>query len=173
MNPTRRYTQVGALISACQAYRYRLWRRWNDGRAVLVFIMLNPSTADGTQDDPTIRKCVGFADRAGYGGIEILNLFAYRATKPADLKLTGWQIGPENDEHIRAVLDTYSSVVCAWGANATSRQGWERVHQVMDIVTQYTDQPKALKLAANGVPWHPLMLGYDTEWVPYQLRSST
>lgn len=173
MNPTRRYIQVGALISACQQYRYRLWRRWNDGRPVLVFIMLNPSTADGEQDDPTIRKCVGFADRAGYGGIEILNLFAYRATKPADLKLAGWPVGPENDAHIHAVLDTYPSVICAWGANGITREGWNRAHQVMDIVTNHIAQPMALKLTANGVPWHPLMLGYDVEWVPYQLRRRT
>lgn len=170
MNPTRRYIQVGALISDCQQYRYRLWRRWNDGRSVLVFIMLNPSTADGVQDDPTIRKCVGFADRAGYGGIEILNLFAYRATKPADLKLAGWPVGAENDAHIRAVLNRYPSVVCAWGSNATTGEGWTRVSQVMRLVYEFTDQPKALKLTPNGVPWHPLMLGYDTTWVPYQLR---
>lgn len=171
MNSTRRYIQVGALISDCQQYRYRLWRRWNDGRAVLVFIMFNPSTADGEQDDPTIRKCVGFADRAGYGGIEILNLFAYRATKPADLKLASWPVGPENDAHIRAVLDTYQSVVCAWGVNATTREGWARVRQVVGILSEYSDRPPmALKLTANGVPWHPLMLGYDVTWVPYQLR---
>ena len=72
----------GAVISDCKRYRYRLWRIWNGSQSRLVFVMLNPSTADGEQDDPTIRKCVGFAERLGYGGIEVVNLFAWRATDP-------------------------------------------------------------------------------------------
>ena len=169
-----RYSDVGAIVSPCGLYRYRLWRRWGDGSLnALTFIMLNPSTADGEQDDPTIRKCVGFADRAGYKGIEILNLFAYRATKPADLKAAGYPVGPDNDVHIRAVLDCYSGVVVAWGANAATGPGRDRVRQVMGILSEYSDRPpKALKLTANGVPWHPLMLGYGGEWVPYTLSGA-
>lgn len=168
---TTRYTDVGAIVSDCGRYRYRLWRRWGDGgQGSLVFIMLNPSTADGEQDDPTIRKCVGFAKRAGYRGIEIINLFAYRATKPADLKASGYQIGPQNDTHIKAVLSIYQDVVVAWGTNADCGAGWLRVRRVMEMVADAYIQPSALKLTANGIPWHPLMLGYETEWVPYRLK---
>src|SRR5437868_12651695 len=72
---------VSAVISPCGKFRYRLTRQWGEG-AALPFVMLNPSTADAEQDDPTIRKCVGFAKRMGYDGIEVVNLYAYRATKP-------------------------------------------------------------------------------------------
>src|SRR5437870_4841901 len=110
---------VSAVISPCGKFRYRLTRQWGEG-AALPFVMLNPSTADAEQDDPTIRKCVGFAKRMGYDGIEVVNLYAYRATKPADLKKAGYPRGPENDRHIEAALveSHANSVICAWGVNA-------------------------------------------------------
>lgn len=167
---SKHYTFTGALVSPCGLYRYRLWRRWSD-KPVLIFIMLNPSTADGEQDDPTIRKCVGFADRMGYGGIEILNLFAYRATKPADLKAAGYLVGPDNDSHIKATLNIYHDVICAWGVNAATAQGWARVKQVMEIVDGIGIEADALRLTANGIPWHPLMLPYACEPIPFDLRN--
>ena len=150
----------GAIISACGQYRYRLWRVWDAGLPVLVFVMLNPSTADANCDDPTVRKCMGFAKRLGYGGIVIVNLFAYRATHPKDLKGAGWPIGPENDEHIaRVAAAPGSTVVCAWGANA---RGMSRQGEVLQILRLWSAAPPiALRLTTDGVPWHPLMLPYD------------
>lgn len=86
-------------ISECGTYRYWLCREWSPGLDSLVWLMLNPSTADATQDDPTIRRCMGFARRWGYGGITVVNLYAYRATNPRDLLTAADPVGPENDRY--------------------------------------------------------------------------
>lgn len=162
----KRYTDKGAVISGCGLYRYRLWRRWDDSLPVLPFIMLNPSTADGEEDDHTIRKCVGFAERMNCGGIEIVNLFAFRATKPLDLKLAGWSVGPSNDAHICTVLRAYGPrVLCAWGVNIQCAAGWARVAAVRQLLEEHGGHPVALRLTGNGVPWHPLTLPYSDEVV--------
>ena len=160
------YTNTGAIVSKCGQFRYRLWRRWKDGSRVAVFIMLNPSTADGEKDDATIRKCVGFADRMGCNGIEIINLFAYRATKPSDRKAAGYLVGPDNYSHIRAVLNTYSdNVICAWGANARCPAGAAQVSSVMQMLSDGFFACYALKKSPDGTPHHPLMLPYSSELV--------
>jgi hypothetical protein len=106
-----------AVISTCGRYRYRLSRVW-DGRSLpLVWIMLNPSTADAVDDDPTIRRCIGFAQREGCGGIEVLNLFALRATDPRALRSVRDPVGPDNDRWISEVLHPHSRVIAAWGRN--------------------------------------------------------
>ena len=104
-----------AVISPCGLYRYRLSRTWDGRKLPLVWIMLNPSTADAEVDDPTIRRCVSFSKREGAGGIDVLNLFALRATNPAALRHVEDPIGPDNDEWIREVLHPHSRVVVAWG----------------------------------------------------------
>lgn len=104
-----------AVISSCGQYRYRLSRTWDHQTLPLVWMMLNPSTADAEIDDPTIRRCMGFARREGAGGIEVLNLFALRATDPKALREADNPIGPDNDEWIREVLHPHSRVVAAWG----------------------------------------------------------
>lgn len=154
----------GAVLSKCGLYRYRLWRTWDADLAPLIFVMLNPSTADAEQDDATIRKCIGFAARNGFGGIVAVNLFAYRATEPSDLKAAGYLIGPENDDHIAEVVATPgATIICAWGSNA---RGMQRVHDVLAIIALWAGKPPmALKLSADGVPWHPLMPSYDREFV--------
>jgi hypothetical protein len=156
-----RAMERGAVLSDCGKFRYRLSRRWEVGY-LMPFVMLNPSTADASQDDPTIRKCIGFAERHGYAGIEVVNLYAYRATQPADLKSAGYQRGPENDRHIEDALreSCSGSVYCAWGANA---RGMSRPAEVMAIIRKLALLPMALKLTADGIPCHPLMLPYDCE----------
>jgi hypothetical protein len=77
-----------ALLSPCGTFRYRLGRRWSDGPTV-AFVLLNPSTADEVVDDPTVRRCIRFSERDGYGGLEVVNLYAYVATDPADLRRAG------------------------------------------------------------------------------------
>lgn len=151
----------GAVISKCGKFRYRLWRYWGVG-GVLVFIMLNPSTADALIDDATIRKCIGFARRHGFDGIEVLNLFAYRATHPADLRAAGYPRGPENDDHIRKVLKESPTevVFCGWGVNARKLT---RPAEVLEIIRSAGKLPMALRLTADGVPCHPLMLPYDVK----------
>lgn len=109
----------GAVISSCGTFRYSLWRRWGDGPRAL-FVMLNPSTADAMQDDPTIRRCVGFAKRWRHASIEVVNLFAFRTTDPRNLD-AAWRggvdvIGPDNREHMTAACKRANTIVAAWGA---------------------------------------------------------
>jgi hypothetical protein len=104
-----------AVISPDGVYRYRLTRTWDDKKLPLPWIMLNPSTADAEVDDPTIRRCMSFAHREGAGGIEVLNLFAFRATDPKALHCATDPIGPDNDEWIREVLFPHDRVAAAWG----------------------------------------------------------
>lgn len=104
----------GAAFSPCRTWRYQLWRRWN-GTPLIIIIGLNPSTADESYNDPTITRCMGFAQREGYGGLLMLNLFAFRATAPADLKEAQDPIGPENDGVILSKCQNQDRVIVAWG----------------------------------------------------------
>lgn len=126
--------------------------------------MLNPSTADQSVDDQTIRKCVGFAKRLGYGSIDIVNLFAFRTRWPSELKDAGFPVGPENDTHIKAVAaESGETIVCAWGSNA---KGLKRVDEVFDLLSTNRVRPFALRINAGGVPAHPVMLPYACTPIP-------
>jgi hypothetical protein len=157
----------GAILSPDDLYRYRLWRIWDDDRAPTAFLMLNPSTADATLDDPTIRRCVGFAKRWGSGGIVVVNLFARRATDPAELLEHDRAdvVGPDNDEHLRAVFRTVDSVVCAWGAHPVVRRN--RVGEVLSLIPPGVEV-SCLGTTKDGHPKHPLYLRADTERVPFR-----
>ena len=116
-----------ATISECGLYRYSLGRAWTQEGGLLMFVMLNPSTADAYEDDPTIRRCIGFARDAGFGGIWVGNLFAFRATKPAELwaaKAEGVDIeGPDNVEALNLMASKSRAIVCAWGAHGAKAPG--------------------------------------------------
>ena len=147
-----------AVISACGRFRYELTRQWDAHLPAAVYVMLNPSTADAEVDDQTIRKCIGFAERLGFGAFTVVNLFAFRATKPADLKRNHYPIGPDNDRAImRAVAAADATVICAWGFNA---KGLARPAEVLDLLRQAGKTPMALHVNASGEPAHPLMLAY-------------
>lgn len=194
------YVAKGAVISPCGTYRYRLWREWRnhpapaqwnmwtdaDGKPVVdgageqlgepkacVFVMLNPSTADGDQDDPTIRRCVGFARRWGFDRLEVLNLFAYRATDPAALLALNDDadpVGVHNQSHFNTVLfqdclfggSTFGRIVCAWGVHGAhlgqdeTALGWMGEHERF-----------ALGLTREGHPKHPLYLPKDAPLIPF------
>lgn len=167
----------GAIISPCQRYRYRLWRYWYPELPPMCFIMLNPSTADASEDDQTIRKCKGFATRHNAGGIEIVNLFAWRSTDPkalryADAKAKLDIIGPDNDASILAAVNTTFGrdgyVVCAWGANAKFHA--EREKDVRNLIfMNCTEAAHSLRITEGGHPGHPCMLPYETPLQDYQL----
>ena len=155
------YLGLGAIISDCGTYRYALSRRWDDGPTA-TFIMLNPSTADAERDDPTIRRCVGFAKALGCGRLVVGNLYAYRATKPADLWTAADPVGPENDATLRAMAYTDGPLIAAWGANARS----DRVEAARVILGSSL---MALGLTKTGAPRHPLYLpasAQPTRWEP-------
>lgn len=128
--------------------------------------MLNPSTADALVDDATIKKCIQFAKRLGFGGIEVVNLFAYRATKPADMLAAADPVGPENDTYIEAVTLLANDFVCAWGTNACRT---DRPAQVLLALDQAGVRPKCLHITQDGHPGHPLMLSYDRQLQKYKV----
>ena len=146
---------MSAKFSACGRYRYLLERRWAEGR-LATFIMLNPSTADAEKDDPTIRRCIGFAKSWGLGGIRVVNLYALRSTNPAGLWAVDDPIGPANNAWlVDAADDAYdhgAPLVAAWGANAKL----DRVRDVQQMLRRY--QLKALGVTKAGQPRHPLYL---------------
>lgn len=150
---------MGAKFSSCRAYRYSLWRTWgpivNDSQ-VVVFIGLNPSTADETTDDPTIRRCIGFAKRWGYGGIVMTNLFAFRATDPKAMKAAAAPVGPMNDSVLIEEADKAGLVVAAWGTHGTHNRRAEAVRSFLKGLHH-------LGLTKDGHPRHPLYLKGDIQ----------
>lgn len=139
-------------------YRYFLERRWGPGPAVC-FIMLNPSTADADVDDPTIRKCVGFAKFWGYEAILIVNLFAFRATDPNDLyEYDGHLVGPLNSIYIERAVISSDYVVAAWGTKGSYREADKLVEA--QVTQDLGRSMHCLKLSKAGHPWHPLYVPY-------------
>ena len=119
-----RYMTKTAEISPCGQYRYRLGRLWDKRLPACMWVMLNPSTADASIDDRTIKRCVDYSVRWGYGELLVGNLFGWRATNRKELRQVEDPVGPENDRHLRAMLAEAGSVVCAWGYRwLVSREG--------------------------------------------------
>ena len=152
-----------AILSDCRKYRYRLTRDLGMmGDGVCCFVMLNPSTADATQDDPTIRRCIGYANALDCARLEVVNLFAYRSTDPALLygMSKDAAIGPENDRHIAEACNASRIVICAWGNHGTL---FGRADEVMHVIrAQQGAKPTALKInRKSGQPAHPLYLKAD------------
>lgn len=154
-------THSSAVLSADGVYRYELRRVWGDPDRLVGWIMLNPSTADADIDDPTIRRCMGFARSWGYGGIVVRNLFALRATNPAVLRWHADPVGPENDYWLLAGgQETDCLTVCAWGVHG-SMNG--RAHAVAPRLAAGGLRLHHLGLTRSGAPRHPLYLPGLTE----------
>jgi hypothetical protein len=157
-------TDRGAIFSPCKWYRYRLWRRWAEGRPCL-FIMLNPSTADEVANDPTVERCERRVRAWGYPGLEVVNLFAFRATDPKAMKAAEEPIGCENEAEICSAASDAALVVCAWGNHGRhlDRSSTVRANlQFMGVPLHY------LALSKTGEPQHPLYLPYELKPVLWQ-----
>ena len=137
----------GAYFSECKKYRYSLHRKWSK-KPLLLFIMLNPSTADANIDDPTIKKCIYFSKKWGFGGILVGNLFAYRSTDPKKLKKTTDPEGANNKRFIKKMVAKASTVICAWG------NGYGPPPNYLKRLTEL----HYLKINKDGTPAHPLYL---------------
>lgn len=148
-----------AAISDCGRYRYRLLRAWNTEQPRALFIMLNPSTADAEVDDATIRSCMRLARSWYYGGIEVVNLFAWRATNPRELYDAADPVGPENDEHIEDALAHTDFALCAWGAQKIAEH---RSSQVLDLIYGRRALLHCLGRTKSGAPRHPLYIKTGT-----------
>jgi hypothetical protein len=143
-NPTR-----GADFSPCRKYRYSLWRIWDESLPAVMFIGLNPSKADESENDNTIRRVVGMAKEWGYGGVYMLNCFPFISTNPDDLKDFG--NSEENDHHIRYYAQICEEIIFAWGAFEivkASGRGEE--------LKKMFPNAKALIINRDGSPRHPL-----------------
>lgn len=159
-------TERDAEISTCGLYRYSLTRIWGDGQRVC-WVMLNPSTADAEQDDPTIRRCISFSQRLRAGMIEVVNLYAYRSPNPRDLVDSlhaGINIvGPDNDMYIRQAVGLADRTIVAWGASAPKGLRGIRVGQRVELVSQAVcGVAFCLGFTSNGQPRHPLYVKGDT-----------
>lgn len=151
----------GAIISECGQYRYQLWRIWNPDKPTVLFICLNPSTADANIDDPTVRRLIGFAGKWGFGGFYLGNLFSYRSTSPVHMRVHIEPIGPENDHHLQLLASKCTRIVFAWGNDGNLH---ERSGQIAEMF------PGAFCLGKtnSGQPKHPLYLSKSTELIPFK-----
>lgn len=159
-------------------YRYTLDRHWGEAESsehVLHLLMLNPSIADGLADDPTIRRCIGFAQALGFDGLRVVNLFALRSTDPAGLRTHGDPVGPRNDQILARCMDELAGgfMVAAWGADAFAVDRARAVH-AMAAARNVT--LKCWSTTKDGHPRHPLYVRRDAalmEWEPRQHSPST
>jgi hypothetical protein len=140
-----------AVFSTCGRYRYVLRRAWNPRRPAVLFVGLNPSTADASSDDPTIRRCVGFARDWNFGQLIMANLFAYRATQPRLLSQVDDPIGPHNDQWLGRLTRQADLIVAAWGVHGNLL---DRDAEVLGRLPKV----HCLGLTQRGQPRHPLYL---------------
>ena len=149
-----------ATFSDCRKYRYALSRTWNGKKKTILFIGLNPSTADEKIDDPTIRRCINYAQNWGYGSLLMVNLFAYRATMPTELKNVKNPIGNDNDLHIIELSKKADLAVAAWGNEGSLLNRDKEVKKIIPNL-------KCLKINKSGQPAHPLYQKKDLKLIKY------
>ena len=144
-----------AVISKCEKYRYKLTRTWDEDKKKVLFIMLNPSTANHVQNDLTTIRCINFAEKWGYGGIMIGNIYPFRAKRPRDLKkwlnegsdYAFWKSGDDNRNYVEEMAQKADLIVCAWGCNHPGIPEW--VNELGDLFY--------LELCKDDItPKHPL-----------------
>ncbi len=146
---------TGAVMSECGQYRYRMTRAWIGDHKICCFVMLNPSTADATEDDPTIRRCIRFAAREGCSVLQVVNLFAWRSTDPKALAKVEDPIGPENIQYIIDTSRSADVTIAAWGAGG---KRWpDHVRQVNGLL----GDARCLGKTKEGHPRHPLYVRSD------------
>ncbi|WP_290371760.1 DUF1643 domain-containing protein [uncultured Parasutterella sp.] len=149
-----------AVISEDQLYRYSLERVWDTSKPTVLFICLNPSTADAKTDDPTVRRMIGFAKQFGFGRLLVGNLFAFRATKPSDLLAANAPIGPENDTYLSKMANEAHTIIAAWGNKGIFKNRSNQFrkefkdHQIKCLAKNKTTEPK-----------HPLYASYGDELI--------
>lgn len=160
-----------AILSEDCRYRYRLERHGLAGAGAIAWIMVNPSMADADADDATIRKVIGFSERAGAGWVIVGNLFAWRATDIKELRALTRPVaqGYDNDEHLAAIMQAAPLVIAAWGPTAKlaphHRHRWRVVHR---MAAERQIALHCLGVCNDGQPRHPIMVSYDTPITPWR-----
>lgn len=157
-----------ATLSDCGKYRYWLERRWSKSHP-MVFVMLNPSTANASVDDPTIRRCINFARREDHGGIVVVNLFGLRSTDPKFLKEAHDPVGPENGRNIGTALlmaaTTSNRIICAWGSSEFART---QAQSLRRRAADFNVKLMCLGVTLKNHPRHPLYLRNDAKLIGYE-----
>lgn len=160
------FEKSGAAFSDCRLYRYRLWRQWSD-LPPAVFVMLNPSTADEIDNDPTVERCERRARAMGYGGLRVANIFALRSTDPSALYEHADPVGKDNDAAIVESVTGAGLVVCAWGAHGNL---FHRGEKVLQLLRGAGVVPHYLQLNKDGTPKHPLYVPYEKQPKAWEVR---
>lgn len=155
-----------AVLSPCGRYRYRLTRPAAESGSRVLFVMLNPSTADAVENDLTITKCTGFARRWGHGALEVVNLYAFRSTDPTALLSTPDVVGEGNDAHIVAAARRAGRIVAAWGDHGAGVRG----EYVARLLAEHGDV-WCLGTTKGGHPKHPSRIAYATPLVLFRART--
>ena len=158
----------GVCLSDCGAYRYRLWREWDTSRPTLAFLMLNPSTADDLDVDPTLTRCLARAVANDFGRLEVVNLFPLRATSFDELLSHADPLGPRSlaNGSILETVDRASMVICAWGSHeAATPRSTDTLHLLR--ITSMADKLFHLGLNSDGSPKHPLYIAKTTHPRPF------
>ena len=155
------FLKSGATFSPCRTWRYALWRIWDDDKMAVLWIGLNPSTAEEEKNDPTVRRCMGFSRDWGYGGIFMLNVFAFRATDPQVMKAAEDPIGQENYRTIQEYHEVAGLTVAAWGVHGAFMDQAAAVCRLERISphakTRYLGEDLwCLDITQGGHPSHPL-----------------
>lgn len=156
---------VTVMFDSTEEHRYRLSVIWDVTKSSCLFIMLNPSTADALQSDNTLNRCIGFAERDGFGSLEVVNLYSYRTKDVKELWESGQLHKPENDIRVREAIRTADKIIVAWG-NDGARSG--KYRSVLNWIHEAEETPYCLGKTASGMPKHPLFLSMDTEIEVYE-----
>lgn len=155
------YLHRAAAISADGLYRYRLSRRLSRGDRTVLFVGLNPSTADASLDDPTIRRCVGFARSWAFDRLLMGNVYAFRSTSPKVLSTVDDPVGPLNRDALQQMAQSAEVIVAAWGKNRLDDRARELADWVLSL-----HQTRCLGTNKDGSPKHPLYLSGQTALRP-------
>ena len=151
-----------SVMSACKTYRYQLHRSWDDSLPTVCYVLLNPSTADATVDDPTVLRCVERAKRLGFGSLSMVNLFSFRATKPIQMMRSKVDpIGVHTDSYITEAAEQAKMIICGWSKHGHFLGRHDYVLRF--VLRPFVKKCYALRMNKDNTPSHPLYLPYDIQ----------
>lgn len=152
--------RVSAILDDTKQYRYQFSCEWGDGKRFVTFVMLNPSKGNQEQEDPTLKKCISYAKKWGYDGLNVVNLFAYISTEPTELKHQIDPVGPDNDRHVLEAIQNSEIVIAAWGQSIRSGFVKMRIQETLELLSSVDVYTLDLTVCGE-FPKHPLYLRGD------------
>lgn len=168
MSDLFQFQESDAVISDCGKYRYLLRRTWDAAKLRALLVMLNPSTADAENNDPTIKSCIRLCSGLGYGSFEVVNLYAWRSTDPSRLGYVADPVGRDNNRTILSAIERCDIPICAWGKNA----GPDRAREVWQTIKSRRPAIFCFGTNKNGTPKHPLYIKSGTALVKFDGKAA-